>query len=39
LFNYLLSPEELEQLKKQHKLCKKRSEADRIKAVYLLGKG
>lgn len=27
------------ELKLQHKLCKKRKEADRIKAVYLLGKG
>lgn len=27
------------ELKLQHKLCQKRKEADRVKAVYLLGKG
>ena len=26
-------------LKVQHRLCKKKSDADRLKAVYLLGKG
>jgi transposase len=39
LQNYTLTPDQLAELKREHKLCKKRKEADRIKAVYLLGKG
>jgi transposase len=39
LINYLLTKQELDELKRMHKLCKKRTEADRVKAVYLLGKG
>lgn len=36
---YKLTGTQLAELKRAHKLCKKRMEADRIKAVYLLGKG
>lgn len=39
LLNYALTQEELSELKREHKLCKRRIEADRVKAVYLLGKG
>jgi len=39
LINYLLTEQELIELKALHKQCKKRTEADRVKAVYLLGKG
>lgn len=39
MLNYLLTSTELAELKKQHKLCQKRKDADRIKAVYLLGSG
>jgi transposase len=39
LFNYTLSAKELSELKLAHKSCKQRVDADRIKAVYLLGKG
>jgi transposase len=37
--DYLLTEEQLIELKEAHKLCKRRKEADRVKAVYLLGKG
>ncbi len=36
--NYKLTQQELIALKHLHTLCKKRTEADRVKAVYLLGK-
>jgi Transposase and inactivated derivatives len=39
LFNYKLSTKELSALKLAHKSCRQRVDADRIKAVYLLGKG
>lgn len=39
MLNYLLTEQELSELRHKHKLCKKRTEADRVKAVYLLGKG
>lgn len=39
MLDYSLRPDQLAELKREHKLCKKRKEADRIKAVYLLGKG
>ena len=39
LFDYSLTSHQLAELKREHKFCKKRTEADRIKAVYLLGKG
>ena len=39
MFNYSLNSEELAELKRQHRLCLKRKDADRIKAVYLLGSG
>ncbi len=38
LIDYHLTTKQLNELKLWHKLCKKRNEADRIKAVYLLGK-
>lgn len=39
MFNYELTQVQLKELKLAHRACKKRVEADRIKAVYLLGKG
>jgi transposase len=39
VLNYDLTLSQLVELKLRHTLCKKRNEADRIKAVYLLGKG
>ena len=37
--NYRLSPEILENLKLEHRRAKKKTDADRIKAVVLLGSG
>lgn len=39
MLNYLLASKELVELKRQHKLCLKKKDADRIKAIYLLGSG
>jgi transposase len=39
MLDYILTASELAELKRYHKRCKKRTEADRMKAVYLLGKG
>lgn len=39
MLNYSLTKKELSELKECHKLLKKRKDADRIKAVYLLGSG
>jgi transposase len=39
MLDFTLTTSELAELKKHHKRCKKRTEADRMKAVYLLGKG
>src|ERR1700677_301074 len=39
MLNYKLSSKQLTELKLAHKHCKKRVDADRIKALYLLGKG
>jgi transposase len=39
LNNYLLTRKELAELERQHKKHKRRNDADRIKAVYLLGSG
>ncbi len=39
MISYSLTNEQLAELKRHHKNCKRRIEADRVKAVYLLGKG
>lgn len=37
MFHYALTQKQLSELRYEHKLCHKRREADKIKAVYLLG--
>jgi transposase len=39
MLTYTLNTKQLMELKLSHKLCKKRVDADRVKAVYLLGSG